>query len=76
MADFRDCGSGITLTFPLLGFDTCLHHSYKWVFFVALACQRELDGSPEQLVLQELVCVLMFASTSVAACGRKAIWRR
>lgn len=59
MADFRDPGSGINMTFPHLGFDTWLHHSYKWAFFEALGMSRELDGSPGQLVLRELVCVLM-----------------
>nr|KAF6303954.1 hypothetical protein mMyoMyo1_008937 [Myotis myotis] len=47
------------MTFPLLGFDTWLHHSCKWAFLGGSCVLRELDGSPRQLALQELARVLM-----------------
>lgn len=51
MADFRDHESRISMTYPLLGFDTWLHHSCKWAFLCSSYILRKLDGSTGQLVL-------------------------
>lgn len=59
LADFRAPGSGVRTAFPLLGFDTRLHHGCKWAFLGGPRVLRELDGSPRQLVLHELAWGLM-----------------